>query len=118
MIVLIQAAELMAWAILAYPDTPLAFRDGLLKIALDEVRHMRLYRAHIERLGYRVGDFAVRDWFWMRVPTCPDPASFVAVMGLGLEWLTRNTPVTRQKTLLACCVSERSKPRTPRCTPS
>ncbi len=28
----LQAAELMAWAILAFPDTPEAFRQGLLKI--------------------------------------------------------------------------------------
>jgi uncharacterized ferritin-like protein (DUF455 family) len=27
----------------------------------------------------------VRDWFWERVPSCPDPASFVATMGLGFE---------------------------------
>jgi uncharacterized ferritin-like protein (DUF455 family) len=54
-------------------------------IALDEVRHMRMYRAYLERHGRRVGDFPVRDWFWTRVPTCVDPASFVAVMGLGLE---------------------------------
>lgn len=81
----LQAAELMCWAILAFPDTPLEFREGLLRIALDEVRHLRLYAAQIERLGHRVGDFPVRDWFWTRVPSCPDPASFVAVMGLGLE---------------------------------
>lgn len=81
----LQAAELMAWAILAFPDTPRAFREGLLRIALDETRHMRLYAGQIERLGHRVGDFAVRDWFWSRIPTCADPASFVAVMGLGLE---------------------------------
>ena len=34
----LQAAELMGWAILAFPDTPLAFREGLLRIALDEIR--------------------------------------------------------------------------------
>lgn len=81
----LQAAELMAWAILAFPDAPLAFREGLLRIALDETRHMRMYAEYIERLGHRVGEFTVRDWFWTRVPTCRDPASFVAVMGLGLE---------------------------------
>jgi len=81
----LQAAELMAWAILAFPDTPLEFREGLLRIALDEVRHMRLYAEQIERLGHRVGEFPVRDWFWSRIPSCRDPASFVAVMGLGLE---------------------------------
>lgn len=81
----LQAAELMAWALLAFPETPAAFRAGLLQIAFDEVRHMRLYAGQIVRLGYRVGDFAVRDWFWERIPACASPASFVAAMGLGFE---------------------------------
>jgi len=81
----LQAAELMAWAILAFPETPPAFRAGLARIARDEIRHMRIYAEQIERLGHRVGDFEVRDWFWERVPAAPTPAAFVAVMGLGLE---------------------------------
>ncbi len=81
----LQAAELMAWAILRFPDTPETFRRGLLGICLDEVRHMGLYAAHIRALGSEVGDFAVRDWFWERVPLCESPAAFVALMGMGLE---------------------------------
>ncbi|MGH7271863.1 MAG: DUF455 family protein [Polyangiaceae bacterium] len=81
----LQAAELMAWALLAFPDTPRDFRAGLVRIAIDEARHMRLYADQIARLGHRVGSFAVRDWFWERVPACSTPASFVAAMGLGFE---------------------------------
>jgi uncharacterized ferritin-like protein (DUF455 family) len=81
----LQAAELMAWAVLAFPETPLAFREGLVRIARDEIRHMRIYAEQIERLGFRVGSFGVRDWFWERVPKVQTPAAFVAVMGLGLE---------------------------------
>ena len=81
----LQAAELMAWAVLAFPDAPRDFRAGLVRIALDEVRHMGMYAREIARLGHAIGDFAVRDWFWERIPTCADPAAFVAVMGLGLE---------------------------------
>ncbi len=81
----LQAAELMAWALLAYADAPRDFRQGLVRILLDEARHMRMYHARIRGLGHHVGDFEVRDWFWLRVPTCADPLSFVAVMGLGLE---------------------------------
>ena len=81
----LQAAELMAWAVLAFPREPREFRAGLVRIALDEVRHMKLYEAQIERLGHRVGDFPVRDWFWARVPRCADATAFVAVMGLGFE---------------------------------
>ena len=80
-----QAAELMAWALLAFPGAPREFRAGLVRIALDEVRHMRLYAQQIERLGHGVGSFPVRDWFWERIPACATPASFVAAMGLGLE---------------------------------
>jgi len=81
----LQAAELMCWAILAFPDTPPEFRRGLLAICRDEIRHMGLYAEHIRRLGYAVGDFGIRDWFWKRVPDCRSPLEFVAVMGMGLE---------------------------------
>jgi uncharacterized ferritin-like protein (DUF455 family) len=81
----LQAAELMCWALLAFPNTEAAFRRGLLKICLDEVRHMSLYRTHIESLGFALGDFPIRDWFWQRVPNCQRPVQFVAMMGMGLE---------------------------------
>jgi uncharacterized ferritin-like protein (DUF455 family) len=81
----LQAAELMCWAVLAFPDTPEAFQRGLLGICRDEIRHMRMYAAHIESLGCRIGDFPVRDWFWSRVPAATSPSAFLAVMGLGFE---------------------------------
>jgi uncharacterized ferritin-like protein (DUF455 family) len=81
----LQAAELMCWAVLAFSDAEPEFRRGLLGICLDEIRHMNLYREHIESLGEHVGSFGVRDWFWKRVPSCPTKISFVALMGMGLE---------------------------------
>jgi uncharacterized ferritin-like protein (DUF455 family) len=81
----LQAAELMCWAILAFPAAEHDFRRGLLGICLDEIRHMNLYAAHIRSLGAHVGDFGVRDWFWKRVPSCRSPVEFAAVMGMGLE---------------------------------
>ncbi len=81
----LQAAELMAWALLVFADAPRAFRLGLFRIARDEIRHMGLYQREVERLGYDIGDFPVRDWFWQRVPQCESPLDFVAIMGLGLE---------------------------------
>jgi uncharacterized ferritin-like protein (DUF455 family) len=81
----LQAAELMCWAILRFPDAPEAFRRGLARIALDEVRHLNLYAAHVERLGARLGGFPVRDWFWERVPRAETPAAFVALLGVGFE---------------------------------
>jgi len=81
----LQAAELMLWALLAFPDAPHAFRAGLLGIFDDEIRHLQMYREHLERLGARYGDFPVRDWFWERIPQSPTPAHFVAALGIGLE---------------------------------
>ncbi|MET0283801.1 MAG: DUF455 family protein [Polyangiales bacterium] len=81
----LQAAELMCWAVLAFPETPRAFRGGLLNICLDEARHMRLYAAHLRELGFEVGAFPVRDWFWERAPAARDALQFLALMGLGFE---------------------------------
>ena len=81
----LQAAELMAWAILRFPTTPERFRRGLLGIARDELRHMARYEEHIVRLGYAIGDFPIRDWFWERARDCETPTAFLAFVGLGLE---------------------------------
>lgn len=81
----IQAAELSAWAIAAFPETPAPFRDGLARILTDEARHARSYAARLRSLGARYGDFPVRDWFWERVPSCRTPRMYTALMGLGFE---------------------------------
>lgn len=81
----LQAAELMAWAILAFPQMPDPLRRGLLKVLDDELRHMALYQGHMEYLDHSIGSFPVRDWFWQRVPKAEQPENFLAVMGMGLE---------------------------------
>lgn len=81
----LQAAELFAWALLAFPSTPRAFRAGLVRLAREELAHLRLYRAHMRTLGLDYGAQPVRDWFWERVATCASPLQFVALQGLGLE---------------------------------
>lgn len=81
----LQAAELFAWALLAFPEAPRGFRRGLVALALEEARHARSYAAHVERLGFAVGDFGVRDWLWQRVSTAASPTAFAALLGLGFE---------------------------------
>jgi uncharacterized ferritin-like protein (DUF455 family) len=81
----LQAAELMCWAILAFPGTPEAFRLGLSGVARDEIRHMALYEEQLTALGWTYGSFPVRDWFWERIPRAPTPVGFVAGFGMGLE---------------------------------
>jgi uncharacterized ferritin-like protein (DUF455 family) len=81
----LQAAELFAWAVLAFANEPREFRAGLLRLCGEELAHLRLYREHLASLGVAFGAFAVRDWFWQRVPQCASATSFVALVGLGLE---------------------------------
>jgi uncharacterized ferritin-like protein (DUF455 family) len=81
----LQAAELMAWALLAFPDAPAAFRRGLVTVFEDEVRHMALYAEHMAALGHPFGSWPVRDWFWQRVPAAATPAHVVATLGKGYE---------------------------------
>jgi uncharacterized ferritin-like protein (DUF455 family) len=81
----LQAAELFAWAVLAFPRTPREFRAGLVRLCKEELAHLALYRGLLRRDGHEFGDFPVRDWFWQRVPSCATPEAFVALQGLGLE---------------------------------
>lgn len=81
----LQAAELFAWALLAFPEAPREFRAGLLRLCREELGHLALYRDHLTLLGVAPGAFPVRDWFWERVGGVNDPLAFVALLGLGLE---------------------------------
>ncbi len=81
----LQAAELFAWAILAFADAPDPFVRGLAALAQDEARHFAAYEVELARLGHPFGSLPVRDWFWERVGAVRDPASFCAFVGLGLE---------------------------------
>lgn len=81
----LQAAELFAWALLAFPDAPSAFRQGLLRILADEQRHTRMYIARVEALGMRFGDQPVSGYFWGKVETIRSPLDFVCAMSLTFE---------------------------------
>lgn len=81
----LQAAELFAWALLAFPDAPRGFRSGLLKILDDEQRHCQLYRIRLRQLGVEFGDFPVSGYFWSKVPSIRTPLQFVCAMSLTFE---------------------------------
>jgi len=81
----LQAAELFAWAMLAFSDAPEPFVRGLSALACDESRHFAAYQARLAELDHPFGSFPVRDWFWERVGGVRDAASFCAFVGLGLE---------------------------------
>jgi uncharacterized ferritin-like protein (DUF455 family) len=81
----LQATEVMAWALLAYPDAPEAFRRGVLATLADEQVHLGLYMARLEALGTSFGDLPVNDYFWARTADLATPLHYVAAMGLTFE---------------------------------
>jgi uncharacterized ferritin-like protein (DUF455 family) len=81
----LQAVELFAWALVAFPDTPSSFRRGLAAILGEEQRHMRLYMARLAALGHRMGDFPVTGHFWNHLGQMDTPLGFACVMGLTFE---------------------------------
>ncbi|HEX9941364.1 MAG TPA: DUF455 family protein [Thermoanaerobaculia bacterium] len=81
----LQAAELFAWALLAFPDAPPEFRRGLLRILDDEQRHTRMYIARVEHVGARFGDFLVNGYFWGKVESITSPLRFLCAMSLTFE---------------------------------
>lgn len=81
----LQAAELMAWAILTFAGEPVTFKRAVAGVLRDELRHMAMYAELLDREGVAFGRWAVNDWFWRRVPNAVTAAHFVAVMGIGFE---------------------------------
>jgi uncharacterized ferritin-like protein (DUF455 family) len=81
----LQAIELFAWALLAFPTAPAAFRSGLLRILAEEQKHFRLYRERMEDLGVRFGDHPLSGYFWTRADSIRTPLEFVCAMCLTFE---------------------------------
>lgn len=81
----LMAIELMAWALLAYPDAGRAFRRGLAHILVDEQRHLRLYMERIDALGESFGCLPVNDHFWRCAPSLTTPLKWVCAMNLVFE---------------------------------
>ncbi|HTL34087.1 MAG TPA: DUF455 family protein [Kofleriaceae bacterium] len=81
----LQAIELFAWALLAYPDAPIAFRRGLVAILADEQRHLGLYMQRLAAHGATFGDHPVTGHFWSKLDHLATPLAFVCAMGLTFE---------------------------------
>lgn len=81
----LQAAELFAWALLAFADAPAGFRAGLLAICADEQRHCLAYAERARALGCALGDCPVTGHFWNKLERMATPLGFVCTMGLTFE---------------------------------
>ena len=85
----LQAVELFAWALLAFPSLPDALKRGLLQTLAEEQLHLSLYLDRLKAHGGALGDTPLSSYFWRTVPGClrkPDPElAFLCGMGLTLE---------------------------------
>jgi uncharacterized ferritin-like protein (DUF455 family) len=81
----LQAIELFAWALLAFPATPAAFRRGLVAVLADEQRHFALYAERLAAHGVAFGDHPVTGHFWNKLDHFRSPLHFVCAMGLTFE---------------------------------
>ena len=79
------AVEIMAYALLKFPDAPKHFRKGLANTLKEEQEHVRLYIAQLERLGASFGDLPLYRHFWCHTPYLNSPLEYVSVMSLTFE---------------------------------
>lgn len=79
------AMELMALALLRFPEAPPAFRAGLAQTIVEEQRHMTLYRRRMADFGVDFGVVPVSRFFWDAVAGTASPLAFVTQMALTLE---------------------------------
>ncbi len=79
------AVEIMAYALIAFPDAPKAFRKGVAHTLKEEQGHVRLYMKRMSELGLSFGDLPLFKHFWNHVPYLTSPINYVSVMSLTFE---------------------------------
>lgn len=79
------AAELMALALLKFPDAPAEFRRGLLGTLREEQIHTRWYLKRMRECGVEFGDHPVSGYFWDAVSGMESPLDYVSRLSLTFE---------------------------------
>ncbi len=79
------ATELMALALLRFPEAPAAFRHGVLQTLRDEQDHTRRYLARMKACGVTFGELPVSGYFWRAVAPMEQPIDYVAGLSLTFE---------------------------------
>lgn len=79
------AVEIMAFALLAFPDAPKHFRRGLANTLQEEQEHVRLYMECMRGMGLEFGDLPLYRHFWVHTPSMATPNHYISTMCLTLE---------------------------------
>lgn len=81
----LQALEVMAWVLLAFPDAPADFRTGISRVMADEQRHTRMHLERASRLGLEFGDLPVNCYIWKQTRSFETLLDYIAVLPLVFE---------------------------------
>jgi uncharacterized ferritin-like protein (DUF455 family) len=81
----LQALEVMAFVVLAFPEAPSEFRRGLVRIMADEQRHTRLHIDRLRELGMRFGEIPVNGYFWNKAQQFRSLLDYLAGLPLTFE---------------------------------
>lgn len=81
----LQALEVMAWTLCAFPDAPSDFRSGLIKVMSDEQRHTKMHVRRLQSLGIEFGSLPVNGHVWMRCRQSQDLLDYLACLPLTFE---------------------------------
>lgn len=81
----LQALEVMAFVLRAFPDAPPDFRAGIAQIMADEQRHTRLHVTRLAELGMKFGEIPVNGYFWNKAQEFQTLLGYLAVLPLTFE---------------------------------
>jgi uncharacterized ferritin-like protein (DUF455 family) len=84
----LQAFEVMAFVLLAFPDGPAEFRMGMTDIIFDEQRHTRMHMERSAALGLQFGELPVNCYIWKKAQSFTSVSDYLA--GLPLVFEGRN----------------------------
>lgn len=84
----LQALEVMAFVLRAFPEAPAEFRAGMARIMADEQRHTRMHLNRLTELGMTFGDLPVNGYFWNKAQEFATLLDYLA--GLPLTFEGRN----------------------------
>ena len=81
----LQAVEVMASMLCAFPNAPKPFRFGLTNIIDDEQRHTRLHADRAEELGVPFGSLPANSYIWAKSLSFESPLDYLAGLPLTFE---------------------------------
>lgn len=81
----LQAVEVMAFVLCAFPDAPAEFRLGLAEIIGEEQRHTRMHIERAATLGLQFGALPVNCYIWKKALDFTNVLDYLAGMPLTFE---------------------------------